>query len=708
MVYLVTEQTRTFGTQWTSRMKSAAPDPRQARRIEILALAALVFLTYSAPAATSRVTNDFPTVSLAYDAARNDDTIEIQSGLYLIAPPLLPGTNKHVYLQAAGGRVVFALTNAPINDNPGGAVPLSGREASAFAYNYAARREANELDHQDYTNFSRSLWWSWVAPTNGQAIVAVVDNEFPALLDVFGVSNSFPILLPSTDFFWRSNNEASLRVTNGTTYLLRVAADGGSYGGASVHVVMPRPPPNDRFTNALPLDGKRLRVTGNTYAATEEGDPVHLDGGAGASVWYVWTAPTNTGHPGHPVTLTTAGSDFDTLLAVYCTNSDDLPQLVTANDDRGGIDRFSHLVFEPEAGRTYFFALDGTSKRQPAPVRDTVGNFSFRLAYPWLNLRPRVLRREYLDNGMSEAVRITAEFVVDHFGSEPVGPLRIRVVGRTTNTTSGIHLLGAAGEMTLTNLPVTLSLNGPGGQGRIVGEIICPPPHYPEDERPAFWGVFAMLEEQDGDNWFNLDSDFVDYGHVPPGGDGGLHFGVGRTFQRLQAQEAEVVEDFAITNAPYATDQSTAELVLVALLSTGEGDRLRAKGVTNWIVMPGEFRITNNRTNAILTVGDLNRSTNVLIRAEFRFGGEAGFRGPVSLPIYKRPSLVLLSGTNVLRPVPLTLTGYTSPFRIEWTDAFRGSNTAWLPLNTNVVTTFITNLPGLDRSTRFFRARLLP
>ena len=61
------------------------------------------------------------------------------------------------------------------------------------------------------------------------------------------------------------------------------------------------------------LTGTSATATGTNVGATKQaGEPNHAGNAGGASVWYKWTAPV-TG----TATVSTAGSNFDTLLGVY-------------------------------------------------------------------------------------------------------------------------------------------------------------------------------------------------------------------------------------------------------------------------------------------------------------------------------------------------------------------------------------------------------
>jgi len=129
-------------------------------------------------------------------------------------------------------------------------------------------------------------------------------------------------------------------------------------GALAAHVTNAAPA-NDHFANATVLTGPTNYVVSANAGATEEGgEPNH--GGAGSnSVWWTWQAPF-TGSVG----FSTAGSTFDTLLAVYTGDSLSNLEIVTDNDDdlMGGFGIVtSSLVFRALAGEIYRIAVDGYS-----------------------------------------------------------------------------------------------------------------------------------------------------------------------------------------------------------------------------------------------------------------------------------------------------------------------------------------------------------
>ena len=110
----------------------------------------------------------------------------------------------------------------------------------------------------------------------------------------------------------------------------------------------------DYFTNRASFDPLVGPVFGSNVGATSEpGEPKHDGKPGGASIWYTWHA-TFTG----VISLTTRGSSFDTLLAVYTGLNITNLTLVAADDDSGGF--FTSLVtFNVTEGTDYQIAVDG-------------------------------------------------------------------------------------------------------------------------------------------------------------------------------------------------------------------------------------------------------------------------------------------------------------------------------------------------------------
>jgi PA domain-containing protein len=119
----------------------------------------------------------------------------------------------------------------------------------------------------------------------------------------------------------------------------------------------PPPPDNDNFTSAQIIGGCSGNVNGTNVSATKEtGEPNHSpdNNGGSKSVWYSWQAPA-TGS----ATITTAGSSFDTVLAVYTGGAVGSLTPIVKNDDANANDTTSSVNFNATDGTTYMIAVDG-------------------------------------------------------------------------------------------------------------------------------------------------------------------------------------------------------------------------------------------------------------------------------------------------------------------------------------------------------------
>ena len=129
-------------------------------------------------------------------------------------------------------------------------------------------------------------------------------------------------------------------------------------------------PANNDFANATLLFlGVRNSAadSGTTTNATKEpGEPNHASGEVGgASVWWKWIAPSNG-----TLRVTTAGSNFDTLLGAYTGSAVGALNQLAGNDDEITPEqdpsptrpRTSAVSITARAGVTYYLAVDGWSR----------------------------------------------------------------------------------------------------------------------------------------------------------------------------------------------------------------------------------------------------------------------------------------------------------------------------------------------------------
>jgi hypothetical protein len=246
---------------------------------------------------------------------------------------------------------------APVNDNFGNAVRVSGFSVLTSGSNVGATQESGEPVHT--FGGGKSVWWKWSAPVPHSVMeVNTIGSSFDTVLAVYEPLN------------WESPTVNYLRVIgrddesggNHTSKLLfqaystndhYIAVDGyaGETGNITLRLQPIPPPPNDNFGSASLMTGLTSTVTGhNTNATGEVGEPEHGFNPIPRSVWWRWVAPTNW-----VVRVDTFGShqSFSPYVAAYQGSS------VSTLTYLAGADRYSWLTFRPQTGQAYYFAVDG-------------------------------------------------------------------------------------------------------------------------------------------------------------------------------------------------------------------------------------------------------------------------------------------------------------------------------------------------------------
>jgi hypothetical protein len=263
---------------------------------------------------------------------------------------------------------------APANDRFSNRIILTGTNLSVSGNNTQANKEGGEPLHAGNPGGS-SIWWSWTAPTNGEVILNTdgSTNSDGGLLDTLlgvytGTTVSTLSLVASNDDHGDGlfvTSRVRFAATRAVQYQIAVDGynDGASVatGAVSLNLVfvsepIPRPR-NDNFTNAFVLTGAALRTNGsNLYGTREPGEPVHAGKSGETSVWWRWTAPASGAYA-----ISTAGSSFDTVLAVYRgSNVSNLIE-VASNDDLDPFNAMltSSVTFDATNGQLFWIAVDG-------------------------------------------------------------------------------------------------------------------------------------------------------------------------------------------------------------------------------------------------------------------------------------------------------------------------------------------------------------
>jgi hypothetical protein len=263
--------------------------------------------------------------------------------------------------------------------------PAGGR---INAYNLGATEEAGEPNHA-YAG-SASVWWTWTSPlTTNTTIQATGVGLFQPLLGVYtGSAVNALTLIGSGGVF--SESKVTFMATAGTTYQIAVDGLGGETGDFTLLVDQGQPPPNNDFASSILVTGATNSITGSNLLATPEASEPAPHFAGGKSVWWKWVSP---GYG--QATISTIGSDFDTVMGVY-TNTPLANLTFIASDDDAGGNRTSQVTFDAIRGATYYILVDGYDGETGAitlnisgPAADTrpvlsgvsfsPGNFQFQL-----------------------------------------------------------------------------------------------------------------------------------------------------------------------------------------------------------------------------------------------------------------------------------------------------------------------------------------
>ncbi len=269
----------------------------------------------------------------------------------------------------------------PANDNFQKASVLSGPSVKIVGSNLDATAEENESQHMGQPA-TKSVWWSWTAPANGHVKIDTVGSTFDTIIAVYQnllrpnqeiqvkgavdfvhlpENSPSPIHLLSKiaeddESGGQSTSKVSFSTIAGTTYHFAVDGRYGVGGVLNLNLDLsesPRPA-NDDFLSATSIGGAPVRVSLDTSSSSAEGnEPRHAGQAAARSVWWYWT-PDVTG----PVRITTAESDFDTILAVYTGSTLQNLRKVASNDDSAG-GKTSAVEFPASKGNVYYIAVDG-------------------------------------------------------------------------------------------------------------------------------------------------------------------------------------------------------------------------------------------------------------------------------------------------------------------------------------------------------------
>jgi hypothetical protein len=255
--------------------------------------------------------------------------------------------------QVAVGVVVLPVTNRPANDSCDEADPVGDVTNLQFDTSQAT------FDGPGLCMTGPNIWYCYTASCTGNVTVSLLGSSFDTMLAIYDGCGCDPTsndLIECNDDFTAYQSQITFFATTGRQYLIEVGGFGPEAGRGLLNISCRSwsgdpSPSNDNCYEAESI-GDVTDLSFNTRGATFDGSGLCM---TSPNIWYCYTASC-TGD----VTVSLAGSGFDTMLAVYdgcgCDPTED--DLIDCNDDCG-YDTTSKLTFAAIAGRRYLIEIGG-------------------------------------------------------------------------------------------------------------------------------------------------------------------------------------------------------------------------------------------------------------------------------------------------------------------------------------------------------------
>jgi hypothetical protein len=317
---------------------------------------------------------------------------------------------------------------------------------------------------------SPNLWYRYIAASTREVTVSLLGSEFDTALAVYKTGDCYPeredVIDENDDFGGFLQSQITFEATAGTSYLFEVMGYDADEVGEGVLTVSsegvePPPPSKDNCQNAKPVgDVKNMAFT--TADATFDGPGLCM---TSPNIWYCYTA-TCSGN----VTVSLAGSSFDTMLAVYdgCQCYPTADDLIECNDDADNSYQ-SAVTFAANIGDHYLLEIGGYGNEKGAGLLTISCEGVVVQNKPDLGDAPdstnnaHVAMRAYAAQGSLPAVQANYPTVYnDGSGTGPFGPVHLNTqvvaylgnkITRETEADSGTDEDGVNNIRPLNNTP---------------------------------------------------------------------------------------------------------------------------------------------------------------------------------------------------------------------------------------------------------------
>ncbi len=271
---------------------------------------------------------------------------------------MLRATVVALLLCASSAGMASGAPKAPLapppNDDLSGAVVF---DALPFGYRQNTREATSETAEAVAPcdrDAHRGVWFRFTPTNSGRVRITTTGSSYRTVISVWlGDGHPLQPVTCATSGYDTATAAATLGVTQGVTYLVKVEADGAGGDLVLYAASLDAPPANDNLAAAEEIG--ELPYSHQVFAeqATREaGERSGSCGGDGEhGVWYRY-APEADGL----LRLDTVDSDFDTVLSVWVGARHPLGQVACQTDNRSPTR--PRLTVTVVAGRTYFIRAE--------------------------------------------------------------------------------------------------------------------------------------------------------------------------------------------------------------------------------------------------------------------------------------------------------------------------------------------------------------
>ncbi|HXJ62060.1 MAG TPA: Ig-like domain-containing protein [Verrucomicrobiae bacterium] len=321
-----------------------------------------------------------PTNGIYSFSARPAQALEIYRGDVLgELIPLATGSDTHLLEVTAGveyrlaviegGRFTLSIRPAqrPDNDDFSNRRVISGLNVQFGVDAQDATAESEEPPFMGNLPVQHSVWFSWIAPTNGSYLLRSTNFMSPRISVYTGDTLAGLTRVAAGQDY----GGLEFSVVAGSAYQIAIEPDPFYYervpGGTVVELELAyrAPPRNDDFSKRVRLNGAPVSITASNQGATMElAEPLGGPWAGGQTVWWTWRAP----RAGRATFLVEALS-ISGILNIYTGST--LAQLIPLTDTNANEAAYNLQV---QAGKDYQIAVDRN-------IWSSSGEFRLRIYY---------------------------------------------------------------------------------------------------------------------------------------------------------------------------------------------------------------------------------------------------------------------------------------------------------------------------------------